>query len=816
MASETVVPRRVQQVQLPHVGETPPSLLHTVLMDETGAIYYSDEFNNSVVSLDKVGRLRWCKNASKCEDSGFFYPRGMSLGRICIDGDSRPCLAVCDSWKHRVRVLDLDGNSLAVWARGSGDPFSEVTDVRYLRTGSHSTAGYWLILDKGNHRVCAIGQDGQPLFEVGSGLSPGLTQRWVVPGIAREEDLPAGFLRDFPPFDFLYYPVRIFGNCEEALYVWEPSSQSLKQLLRGNFFPILLGSVESPLSWIGADPSGFLGFEPESRRILLLDWAGKLRHAISIEGVPVASNLPLNQFWTQTDDRLDCWDCGELAWVEGNGALRTQGVVCSPLLGTAMRQMTLTDSDNEAVKGITSTIGLALSLGDEFIDSIEDADAAPQAVYQGHQTLSQLAQERSRIIESFHASTQHWCVGLLEAALLIGERASEDVKNQYQRALNTWKNLLAPIQAQFAEVQQRLDRVARVRWRIWKARPGEHELLQALNDSLKRLEDDLLGVKGWIQRWCGVPAAPNWVLALSQAPGSDEVGSLLSWPRAQRYAAVSSHLREVAQFTVSQNAGQPLVKPRSLVLMSDGHLLISLSQGHRIVRMDETGKLVGGIGKPGSREGELLGPTGLALDEQNRLWVSEFQNNRIQVFSLDGECLQIFDPSKNGLGPLNGPVGLLAQPGGMVLAADYRNHRVLRVSTDGIFSLFADGVGTGPVENWYPISFAVGRKGNFWLVDQGNHRIKEMRLDGSVVQIVGGCGLEKGRLYLPITAAAFGDGILVVAQAQPSNYLKLLSASGDEVGSLALAYHPAAMLVCGGRLYVAGYDDDAIHIYERL
>jgi hypothetical protein len=816
MSSKAAIPRRVRQLPLPPVGNRPVTGLHTVLVDDAGAVYYSDEFNHAVVSLDANGKLRWSWKAPKEENPGFFYPRGLSLGRILVDGNSLPCIAVCDSWKQRVQIFDLDGKWLTVWKYGNAEkPFSEVNDVRFIKTGSEPSAGYWIVLDGGRHCIHALGQNGQPLFEVGREFPTNLCKRWVAPGIALEEEQPAGLLRPFPPFDFLYYPVRILGNCEEALYLYEATSSDLKKLFYGNLFPIHLDSVKPSVRWINADSRGFLGFDQESKGLFVLDQSGRARYETVAECMPIASNLPLSQFCTQAGDQLNFWIWDDPESFRMHPADILPNGVHWPLVSTAFKQMQLNDGDIEALRKVTSAIDAALDLADELLDPIPNKKLDTSLSSGTHEKLTQWIYERSKIIESFQTSVHHWCVGLLEAALLADAMASEDFSVRHQGAIENWRNFLSPLYERFSGVQLRLDRIAMLQSSLTKEGPEKREWVQDALNVLHPLQDNLLGLREWIQRWCGIPDEPSSAIVLSEESGPHVDGELLCRPKARDYEPVSSYLIEKARYAVYENRDMPSAKPRSLAITPDGDLLISLSQAHRIVRMNESGQLIGTIGKQGSRDGELLGPSGLALDDNNLLWISEYQNNRIQVFNLLGVSLQILDPIESGLGPLNGPSGLQYLPGEGILAADYCNHRILRISPEGRFSDFANRVGRDPEANWYPISFARGSQGNFWLVDQGNHRAKEMRPDGSILRIVGGCGLGRGDLFLPITAAVFEDEVLAIAQAQPRKLLKLFSPSGMEMCRLLLSYHPAAMVVHKERLYIAGYDDGFIHVYER-
>jgi hypothetical protein len=75
-------PQVIKTVDLPGVEKTEAGPLHTIVTDLSGNIYYSDEFNHSVVSLDDTGRLRWFRSRRGNAPGEFYYPRGLALGWI--------------------------------------------------------------------------------------------------------------------------------------------------------------------------------------------------------------------------------------------------------------------------------------------------------------------------------------------------------------------------------------------------------------------------------------------------------------------------------------------------------------------------------------------------------------------------------------------------------------------------------------------------------------------------------------------------------------------------------------------------------------
>jgi hypothetical protein len=89
-------PRIIQSLELPHFGETAPGPLHTILTTPDGSIYYSDELNHTVVSLNGDGSIRWQKTKHGTTPGEFWYPKGLSLGYLQLHGDMIHCLAVAD------------------------------------------------------------------------------------------------------------------------------------------------------------------------------------------------------------------------------------------------------------------------------------------------------------------------------------------------------------------------------------------------------------------------------------------------------------------------------------------------------------------------------------------------------------------------------------------------------------------------------------------------------------------------------------------------------------------------------------------------
>jgi hypothetical protein len=308
----TYAPRIIQSLALPHFGEKLPGPLHTILTAPDGSIYYSDELNHTVVSLNSDGSIRWKITKHGTAPGEFWYPKGLSLGYVQLHGDMIHCLAVADSWNRRVQLLGSEGNLLSIWTHGGEIPFGEVADVRFIReqgglATEEAISGLWYVLDRGNQRLCTFAMDGNNLSQIGRGFPHNLESRWAAP----EMFFSRGYKKaekqiDIPPLDFTSYPDRILGNSSDLLYISEAKSQRLKRIFPPHLIPLRI-DLGAKLEWIAADLSCLLAWDRVGAR--LRRWNG-LRgefDQVEIIGEPVPSNLSCNEFWIQTKNGIGKW-----------------------------------------------------------------------------------------------------------------------------------------------------------------------------------------------------------------------------------------------------------------------------------------------------------------------------------------------------------------------------------------------------------------------------------------------------------------------------------------------------------------------------
>jgi hypothetical protein len=414
-------PRLIQSFALPHFGETMPGPLHTIVTDSNGSIYYSDEINHAVVSLNGDGSVRWHKMQRGAAPGEFYYPRGLSIGCIQWHGKILHCLAVADAWNRRVQFLDFDGNVLAVWTQGGEMPFGEVADVRFIQEGTNSKAGeapvaFWYVLDRGNHRLVKLGIDGIIVNQIGRPFPHNLENRWAAPEMFfgeayRKDDNKI----DVSPLDFIHHPDGILGNTLDWLCISEANSRRLKHVLPPHLIP-LQADLKGDLEWIAADSSGFLGWDRSARRLIRYGEGREQVCEAAVLGLPVHYHQRSDEFWIQNEANLFRY-----GWDESRYETGKKGVGKIPFLMIRATEEDLLDLDTARVE---DDLGKFLSVIDrelEFAEKLLSASSAQMdqkdlksaegaiPIFQGNRAIAR---------ERLYKTLNRWCIGHLRRKFL--------------------------------------------------------------------------------------------------------------------------------------------------------------------------------------------------------------------------------------------------------------------------------------------------------------------------------------------------------------------------------------------------------------
>ena len=131
------------------------------------------------------------------------------------------------------------------------------------------------------------------------------------------------------------------------------------------------------------------------------------------------------------------------------------------------------------------------------------------------------------------------------------------------------------------------------------------------------------------------------------------------------------------------------------------------------------------FGRPGSKAGQFLCPSGIAFDSNGDVYVADSNNARIQVFSPEGEYLREFGKWGKKEGKLGQPMGLcMDQTSNVLYITDVYNHRVSLFSTGGKFLKSFGSYGTGPGQFNKPQGIVVDEFRFIYISDTFNNRVQ--------------------------------------------------------------------------------------------
>lgn len=812
-------PQLIFRASLPASSDAKHLLLHTVVRDDQGHLYLSDEFNHRIISLDCSGAPRWNTGEKGSGEGQFLYPRGIALGSILIGAEVRRCLAVCDAWNNRVQFLDLSGTYLCCWHAAGARAFGEVCDIRYLGSADTADGEYWLVLDRGNHRLCGLDIHGQLLFEVGRAFPPDLESQWKKRCLEPVDDtVPVGIAHDFPSFDPLFYPTRILGRSETGLYLFEPSTGQLKQPLFGSLFPL---SLRLPCGdeWVAAADDVFLAWNAAAKNLRWLDASGKVICEATVAGKPVGSHLPAGEVCLHSDGQLELWRFNAVARsIERPG----DQVPFQALVGASENLIGGIDSGpiENVFQNLLTASRSCLGKCEELLKTAECGGwGATEIASVLTRVISDWNQGGARRLPSSRQIHELWLAAL--KLRLVGQ------SRHHPETVRRLKSLQAQLENATGSITRVLVDAVRCRDKVVLLRldlhqPG-HELDGEAHSALLKLEDFLWDFIHELLRWSGTQFCSTDLVLLPTVTG--EVGATAGFaggwirrPHRRTGAPLSRCLREVSRFALTPSDIEVPPNPLCIARTSDEHYFVSLYTRGTLVHFDGDGRIVEELFGAESGRGTLSAPAGLAADSRDRLWIVEHLANSVRIYDpLTGKSSAV-NASPALPDGFFGPVGIVPGPDDSMLVADSGHHRIVSVWSTGYAEVFCGRMGTGPGEFRRPMGIcatAPDGDSGFWVVDQRNHRLQKFDRSARFVQQVGNCGPCRGSFLVPHYVAQFPDGVLAVSQNQIDRCIKLVSPEGEELDHLFLDYLPAGLLISSGRLLVAEGSGWSVRVYER-
>lgn len=166
------------------------------------------------------------------------------------------------------------------------------------------------------------------------------------------------------------------------------------------------------------------------------------------------------------------------------------------------------------------------------------------------------------------------------------------------------------------------------------------------------------------------------------------------------------------------------------------------------------------VGECGSGEGQFSQPRGLAVTRDNRILVADAGNHRIVVLDDQGKVLASWGSEGEGPGRFMEPFEVVAADDGTVWVLDAV--RQLLLHFDGSGQFLEEVTPTSP---WYrPRGFDLLPDGTFYVADTGGVRVVLIAPDGTQVRQIGGPQGPVGPGQ-PTDVAVAPDGSLFVVEA---------------------------------------------------
>jgi hypothetical protein len=811
----------ISYISLPVIDNIAPGPIHSVCHDCEGNIYCSDEFNHRIISLNPKGGLRWARGEKGDRKSEFRYPRGISFGCVNHMGKTVSCVAVCDAWNYRVQIFGLDGDWLAEWTHAESEAFCEVVDIKSVCTvtGKKGTPDYWLILDRTGNRIFEFSPGGELRGHLGQVLPPLLEAKWAKTILENLKGTAGIESATEFVFDPLFYPTRLIGKAEDALFVWEPLTMRLKQLVGGCLFPLNL-KMNQAWECMDATPNEFLCWIPSERCLALFDYQGKLRSKAACETRPIFADISLNQVWLQEKDGI------VPIQLATHPQSSTTSEVSIPLLSNVETEISLLKADKtfqEIGRIFLENTGKLRSLCEQIWQLAKEPSPDAQICeFLQNQLTVAIKNLDPHVLQDEILSAHPMLLLKLHRLLRL---MSGDANAAFSTISEICQKMAAPLIIEFLKILKFVDALAIYRTNIASINPDSHSggiARKALNVVDNTLMATLRSLQSAVRSINIFPelrspdSTPDSEHSLTgRPPEAANIGQFSH----RTLPSVHGFLRELDRISLQDVLGRNCpTEPYGLTATSNGHVFVALRLAHCVLELDHEYKTLKTLGG-GESIPDLLEPLCIAADSSDQLWITEYAKNSLNVCLPGAESSQFIPVIPDCPTPLRLPHGICKWHERQMLIADTLNNRILAISHTGMIEIIADGNGSNPGQFRHPAALVPSCSGEneaIWVVDARNHRVQKLDATGRFMLAAGCPGLGLGSLLLPFTAAVFSDGSLLVSQHLITSCLTLFTPDGKPMDRAFLDFAPGGLLTHRGYLLVTDVAGNCIRVFRRL
>jgi predicted membrane-bound mannosyltransferase len=202
-----------------------------------------------------------------------------------------------------------------------------------------------------------------------------------------------------------------------------------------------------------------------------------------------------------------------------------------------------------------------------------------------------------------------------------------------------------------------------------------------------------------------------------------------------------------------------------IAVAANGNIYATDTWGERVEEFSPSGIFIrswgqGNLNQTNLKPNDFYGPRGIAIASNGNIYVADTGHRRIQVFDPTGKFVLSFGSAGTLLGQFNEPSSVAIDSHGHVFVADYWNQRVQELSSTGqplaTFTIPAWQGGTGDRPQ-----IAVDSQDRVLVPDQTGSRILVYSNRGVPEFAWGGLGTGLSQLRGPAAVASTGNTILV-------------------------------------------------------
>jgi sugar lactone lactonase YvrE len=250
--------------------------------------------------------------------------------------------------------------------------------------------------------------------------------------------------------------------------------------------------------------------------------------------------------------------------------------------------------------------------------------------------------------------------------------------------------------------------------------------------------------------------------------------------------------------------------PRAIAVTPEGELLVADTGGHRVVRLDSRGKVLGAFGRAGRGPGEFERLEDVAVGPHGRIYTLDSGFARVQVFSRDGALLRTLGADAN----LCTPAGFGVGADGAVYVADTCGGRIVKLDGKGRRN---EEIRPAPPEKLeQPVDVAIGADGLLYVAD----------LTPRVIALDPATGAVKRSWSVPVgtlegAANLALDGPRLYMSDANRSVVRVIDVSGDDVesreGDPSAPFNAPVGLACspGRGLFVIDGNGTRLQVFDE-